>query len=263
VLRLRESKQDQSLALLTTDSIALTDRNTVGAAALLPTYVETMIVSDVHLGSEVCRARDLLLLLRKYRFKRLILLGDIFADLNFKRLKKEHWELLSYIRKLSNPKRRVETVWVEGNHDKGLTEVMSHLVGVNVYQEYSWTSGKRKYLAVHGHQFDRFIVDAALFSDLASYLFLILQKCDARHQWFSRYVDMLSTRWLRISGKVARGALGLAMARGADVIFCGHTHIAMHKQENGVEYFNTGCWTQSPANYITVDGAEVLLKAYL
>jgi len=98
----------------------------------------TVIISDLHLGSEVSRAEDALEFLQTVQFRRLILLGDIFADLNFSRLTKEHWEFLGYIRKLSNPKHGVEVVWVEGNHDPGLTEVMSHLVGIRVCQEYAW-----------------------------------------------------------------------------------------------------------------------------
>jgi metallophosphoesterase superfamily enzyme len=97
---------------------------------------DTLILSDVHLGSEMSRAEDALALLRSVRFKRLILLGDIFHDLNFRRLTKEHWHFLSHIRKLSNPKRKVEVVWVEGNHDTGLSDLMSHLVGVPVYPQF-------------------------------------------------------------------------------------------------------------------------------
>ncbi len=138
----------------------------------METHVETLIVSDVHLGSEVSRAKDLLEMLRTHTFNRLILLGDIFADLNFKRLKKEHWELLSYIRKLSNPKRQTEIVWVEGNHDTGLADVMSQLVGVKVYQELKWEFAGKKYLAIHGHQFDRFLVDNAFLSDIGAFLYL-------------------------------------------------------------------------------------------
>jgi hypothetical protein len=99
---------------------------------------DTLILSDLHLGSEVSRAEEALRMLRANRFHRLILLGDIFSDLNFGRLTKPHWKFLSYIRKLSNPKRGVQVVWVEGNHDHGLSNVMSHLVGVKVYQEYQW-----------------------------------------------------------------------------------------------------------------------------
>ena len=87
--------------------------------------VDTVIVSDIHLGSEMSRARDALDLLRSLDYKRLILLGDIFSDLNFSRLTRDHWKFLSCIRKLSNPKRKIEVVWVEGNHDHGLSNVMS------------------------------------------------------------------------------------------------------------------------------------------
>ena len=77
---------------------------------------DTLILSDVHLGAEISRACAATAMLKENSFRRLILLGDIFADLNFGRLKKEHWQFLGLIRKLSNPKRGIEVVWVEGNH---------------------------------------------------------------------------------------------------------------------------------------------------
>ena len=91
---------------------------------MLEDRFDTVIISDLHLGSEVSRASDALELLQSVQFSRLILLGDIFADLNFNRLTKEHWKFLGYIRKLSNPKNDIEVAWVEGNHDHGLTEIM-------------------------------------------------------------------------------------------------------------------------------------------
>src|ERR1700746_4234729 len=93
---------------------------------------DTVILSDLHLGSEVSRANAARLTLKAISFRRLILLGDIFCDLNFRRLKKEHWQFLGYIRKLSNPKREIEVVWVEGNHDHGLADASSHLVSITV-----------------------------------------------------------------------------------------------------------------------------------
>lgn len=224
--------------------------------------VETIIVSDVHLGSEVSRARDLLGVLQAHRFRRLILLVDIFSDLNFKRLKSEHWELLSYVRKLSNPKRRVEVVWVEGNHDKGLSEVMSHLVGVEVLQEFQWEFADKKYLAIHGHQFDRFLFDNQFLSDLGKTFHLWVQKCDSSRQRFSRYLDRLNTSWLRMTQRVASGALSFAAERAVNYVFCGHTHVALRREAAGIQYFNTGCWTQSPATYITVDQKGVSLNRY-
>src|ERR1700733_10485169 len=120
---------------------------------------DTLIISDLHLGSEVSQAGAALEFLQSVRFKRLILLGDIFADLNFRRLTKEHWKFLGYIRKLSNPKPALEVVWVEGNHEQGLADIMSHLVGVRVYQEYEWEYTGMRHLAIHGHQFDRLLAN--------------------------------------------------------------------------------------------------------
>jgi hypothetical protein len=75
--------------------------------------------------------------------------------------------------------------------------------GVKVYQEYVWEFQGHKHLAVHGHQFDRFAVNNVLLSNLGSFLHLQLQKLDFKDRRFSRYVDLLNTRWLRLSSKVA------------------------------------------------------------
>jgi metallophosphoesterase superfamily enzyme len=72
----------------------------------------TLILSDLHLGSETSHAREATRALKRNRFRRLILLGDIFADLNFARLTKDHWKFLGYIRKLSNPKRNIEVIFI-------------------------------------------------------------------------------------------------------------------------------------------------------
>ena len=226
-------------------------------------FADTVILSDLHLGSEVCRAKDALRMLKTARFKRLILLGDIFCDLNFGRLKKDHWQFLSYIRKLSNPKRDIEVVWVEGNHDQGLTNVMSHLVGVPVYQEYVWEFAGIRHLAIHGHQFDRFVVDNAVLSGFGAWLYLYLQKLDFGAKRVVVLLDRLNTAWLRLTPKVAAGALAYAATRGAGRVFCGHTHVAMQAERDGIRYYNTGCWTDKPATFITVDEAGVHLRTYV
>jgi UDP-2,3-diacylglucosamine pyrophosphatase LpxH len=223
---------------------------------------ETVIVSDLHLGSEVSRASAALNLLKSISFARLILLGDIFCDLNFRRLTKEHWQFLGYIRKLSNPKRGVEVVWVEGNHDQGLTDVMSHLVGVEVYQEYAWEFDGRRHLAIHGHQFDSFVLGNFRLSRFCTHLYLQLQKLDGGQKRVARFFDRLDTRWLRLSNNVAAGALRHGETRGVDRIFCGHTHEARRERRDGIEYFNTGSWTQAAATFVTVDEQGVQIHEY-
>jgi len=225
--------------------------------------LDVVILSDLHLGSETSRAREALRLLASLSFRRLILLGDIFCDLNFRRLKKEHWHFLSYVRKLSNPKRGIEVIWVEGNHDHGLTDVMSHLVGVPVFREYLWEAAGERHLAIHGHQFDKFFAGSFLVDELATRLYVRLQKLDRGRRHFSRMLDKLDTRWQRLTPRVAKGALDYAGSRGASRVFCGHTHEAITMARNGIRYYNTGSWTNSRPTYVAIKGEVIHIQEYL
>jgi hypothetical protein len=77
-----------------------------------------------------------------------------------------------------------------------------------------------------------------------------------------RLIDRLNTRWLRMSPKVASGALNYARLHGADRIFCGHTHQAIHVEQNGVDYYNSGGWVDSRLTYLTIDEQGVEIHEY-
>jgi len=225
---------------------------------------DVVILSDLHLGSDISRASEALALMQSIHFRRLILLGDIFCDLNFRRLNKDHWHFLSYIRKLSNPKRGTEVIWVEGNHDHGLADIMSHLVGIRVYKEFYWEAAGKRNLAIHGHQFDRFVVNNhVLINGIASSLYLSIQKLISKGQFLARLLDKLNTRWQRLTPRVAEGALAYARTRGVARVFCGHTHQAFAMADNGIFYYNAGSWTNGRPSYITIRGREVSIHEYV
>ena len=170
----------------------------------LPVY-NTLILSDLHLGAETSHAREATRVLKEHRFERLILLGDIFADLNFARLTKDHWKFLGYIRKLSNPKRKIEVVWVEGNHDHGLTTSCRTWSASACTRITRWDYRGLRHVAIHGHQFDGFQVNRVRLSQWGTSLYLQLQKLDFKSKPIARLIDRLNTRWLRMSPKVASG----------------------------------------------------------
>ncbi|MFH0951067.1 MAG: metallophosphoesterase [bacterium] len=219
--------------------------------------VDTLIVSDIHLGFHFSRAQDVLEVLKKFDFDQLILNGDIFDDLNFNRLSAEHWEVLSYLRQLSQSK---NVIWIVGNHD-GRSETLSHLLGIEFTNRFIWWSHGKKFIAIHGHQFDRFMHEDFILSSIAEFFyFKIIRRLESRARGFSRWIRRTNRSWQRNSEEVAKGAIRYARLRRAQFVFCGHTHMPWHKQSKKVQYFNSGCWIEYPAHYITIKGTQVKIN---
>jgi UDP-2,3-diacylglucosamine pyrophosphatase LpxH len=133
---------------------------------------------------------------------------------------------------------------------------------VRVFQEYAWEYAGLRHLAIHGHQFDGFAVNSVRLSNVGTWFYLQLQKLDVKGKPLARLIDRLNTRWLRMSSKVAEGAIAYARQRGIDRIFCGHTHDAMHIERNGVNYYNSGGWIDSRLTYITIGNEGVRIHEY-
>ena len=218
-----------------------------------------LIISDLHLGSRVSRAREATEFLKNFEFKKLILLGDIFEDLNFNRLRRDDWKFLALITKFSKT-RKVR--WVTGNHDKDLAKIFAAFTGAKVYNVYTWRYGGKKFVAIHGHQFDNFMTDNPLLSLIAPQIYNFIQLVDFSDKRISRYIKRKSKLWMRNSEKVMARAFFYARLRGFDYIFCAHTHKAMEERKGKIRYFNSGCWTEIPSTYITIDGKKIEVCKY-
>ena len=148
--------------------------------------MDAVVISDLHLGSDNCQARAAAAFLQeilegKLRTRRLIINGDVFDSIDFRRLKKTHWKVLSQIRHLSD---KIEVIWIAGTHD-GSAEIVSHLLGVRVAEEFVLRqrpgAGTEDILIIHGHQFDDFINDHPILTWLADSAYWLLQKIDRTH----------------------------------------------------------------------------------
>src|SRR5580693_773708 len=141
--------------------------------------LDAVILSDLHLGSDNCQAKRIGRQLERIvdgemPTRRLILNGDVFDSIDFRRLTKTHWKVLSLVRKLSD---HVEVIWLAGNHD-GDAEIISHLLGVTVMDEIVLESGDRRILILHGHKFDAFLDKHPILTWIADCLYGFLQWID-------------------------------------------------------------------------------------
>jgi len=220
----------------------------------------TIIISDLHLGSSVSQPKKVLEMLKKYSFRKLILLGDIFDSLDLRHFSEDSLKLIYYIGKIAKEKK---VRWIQGNHDDELAEFFSAFLGVKVYDKtYSWQYKEEKYLAIHGHQFDRFLINNKLLSHLATNIYNFIQKFDSKDKKISHYIKRKSKGWLRLSEKVCASAILYAKKHQSKYVFCGHTHKAMKKRKHGIKYYNAGCWTDAPCTYITIKENDVKICEY-
>lgn len=235
-----------------------------------PEPLDAIIISDLHLGSDNCQAKSILTLLERLlagaegdtgaqaiHARKLIINGDVFDSIDFRRLKKNHWRVLSEIRHLSD---KIEVIWIAGNHD-GPAEIISHLLGVTVVEEYILQTGSKKVLCIHGDMFDEFIDEHPIITKLADFGYAILQKLDRSH-YIARLAKKRSKTFLHCLQKIENGSRKRAREKGCQMATCGHTHFATVKEEGDVWYYNSGCWTETPCHYITVNNGKMELKMW-
>jgi UDP-2,3-diacylglucosamine pyrophosphatase LpxH len=149
---------------------------------------------------------------------RLILNGDVFDSWDFRRLRKRHWHVLSLIRKMSDA---VHVVWVAGNHD-GPAEMISQLLGVQVVNAYTLTSGERTIYFHHGHRYDRFIDKHPYLTWWADRIYWVLQKMDPSFR-LARNAKQASKTFMRNSTIIEAKSIEFAAKRQFDAVCCGHT----------------------------------------
>lgn len=224
--------------------------------------LDAVVISDIHLGSENCQAKYLVHFLHSVRrgelqAKHLVLNGDVFDSIDFRRLKKHHWKILSELRKIAD---EMEVVWINGNHD-GPAEIVSHLLGVRCADEIVVESGGRKILFLHGHRFDEFITRYPFITFVADRVYNFLQRIDKSHS-FAKFAKRRSKTFLRCAQKIETDAVKYAAKLGCDVVCCGHTHLPVANTTGSVQYFNSGCWTEKPCHYLTVQNGVVTVCTY-
>jgi UDP-2,3-diacylglucosamine pyrophosphatase LpxH len=222
---------------------------------------DCIVISDLHLGSVVCQAKLLeeFLIWAVEHCRELVINGDIFDDLNFKRLTRRHFACLKVIRRNSD-RDDLKVVWVRGNHD-GPADIISHIVGVEILDEYVHDNGKVQLLILHGDQFDTIITDYPWLTETACGLFYFVQKLMPHRA--ARWIRRITKRFQRNSQLIERRASEYARGRGYRFVTCGHTHLPLVAHLDGVTYLNSGTWTEAPpCPFVVVDGDEVRLQEW-
>ncbi|HCL84808.1 MAG TPA: UDP-2,3-diacylglucosamine hydrolase [Chitinophagaceae bacterium] len=223
--------------------------------------LDVVVLSDVHLGTYGCRAKELLNYLRSIQPDMLILNGDIIDGWQFSKrfFPSLHMQVINELMQLITLGTRI--VYITGNHDEMLRRYTDLQMGNFTLTDklVLEIDGKMTWI-FHGDVFDNTTRGSArLMAKLGSngYGLLIL---------FNRFVNALlgffGREKVSISKKIMEGvnqavakvndleqiASSLAIKKDYDYVICGHIHRPAHKTienaEGTVVYLNAGDWVE-------------------
>ena len=221
--------------------------------------VRTIWISDVHLGFPGCSADYLLDFIRDMRCDSLYLVGDIIDFWSLK--KKRHWpqEHNNVVRSiLGKAKHDTNVIYVPGNHDEAMRAYDGLTLG-NVKirdQIVHETADGRRFLIMHGDQFDAVVMHSRLLKLVGSHAYEVLLKVSRLVNWMRRrmgreYWSLAAFLKHKVKNAVnyidrfERAVAREAKSQDVDGLICGHIHRAELTDLDGVTYMNCGDWVES------------------
>lgn len=220
----------------------------------------SVFLSDVHLGSRHCHARELAIFLEGLRCERLYLVGDI-VDLWYLAQRRASWgnahnrviEALYALRRAGTT-----IIYVPGNHDRPARRVCGlALPAMQVRRRTIHTTADgRRLLVTHGDDYDGITHFGSLQEKFGDWLYYRIL---SGNKWLNRARKALGLRYWSLSEFLKRqsgaaeryierfvqAGLDDARRRGLDGIVCGHIHRAGLVQRDGLVYANDGDWVES------------------
>ncbi len=223
--------------------------------------VDVVVISDVHLGTYGCHARELLNYLKSIRPKALVLNGDIFDIWYFKKsyFPKEHLEVVRRILKMAADGTKV--YYLTGNHDDLLRKFGEMSFGlVHLRNKLIFQIDGKTHWVFHGDVFDASIQRARWLARLGSEGYDLLIRIN---RLINRTRGLFGFPPVSFAAKVKKSVKGavkyisdfedtaiqLAAEKGYDYVICGHIHrpqIRRVMANNGreVTYLNSGDWVE-------------------
>ena len=216
-----------------------------------------IIVSDVHLGTQSCQAKDFIKFLEDHPTKQLILNGDIIDGWALERGSKWRKQHSKVILKLLELSKKTKIILIRGNHDDFLKDYFHiNLDNITICENYILTLDGRKYFIFHGDVLDVFSSTLSWVAKLGSigYDFALFL-----NYWYNRYRSWRGLPFYSISkiikykvkqavsfiGDFEAQASKLAKQNKCDGVICGHIHTPNNKMINNTHYLNSGDWVES------------------
>lgn len=223
--------------------------------------IDILILSDIHLGTYGCRAKELLKYLKSIRPKHVILNGDIIDIWQFSKhyWPKSHMKIIKYVMQWVSEGVKVD--YITGNHDEMLRKFVGFKMGsftienkvlINLKKEKAWifhgdvfdiTMQHSKWIAKLGAiGYDSLIV-------LNSAINFLAVKFGKQPISMSKKIKNSVKSAVKFINNFEQIAAEIAIENKYDYVICGHIHQPEIKEittdKGKVVYLNSGDWVEN------------------
>ncbi|HPF96485.1 MAG: UDP-2,3-diacylglucosamine diphosphatase [Flavobacteriaceae bacterium] len=223
--------------------------------------VEIVVISDVHLGTYGCHAKQLLTYLNSIEPKKLILNGDIVDIWQFSKryFPKSHLKVIKKIIDMASE--GVEVIYITGNHDEMLRKFTDTCIGnISIVNKKVLELDGKKAWFFHGDVFDVSIQNAKWLAKLGGYgydlLILVnrfinwcLERMGKERYSLSKRIKNSVKSAIKYINDFEKVASDLAIENGYDYVVCGHIHqpkmTVMENRHGKTIYMNSGDWVEN------------------
>lgn len=223
--------------------------------------VDLVVISDVHLGTYGCHARDLLQYLNSIKPNKIILNGDIFDIWQFKKRYFPKSHLLVIKKLFALAAKGTKVYYITGNHDEKLRKFSDTKMG-NLYilDKLILNLNGKKAWFFHGDVFDASIQHTKWIAKLGGWgydmlivfnriLNSILLKMGREKYSLSKKIKNNVKGAVKFISDFEKTATELAIKNKFSYVICGHIHqpiIKKIKTEKGqTTYLNSGDWVEN------------------
>ena len=234
----------------------------------------SVFISDLHLGSRGCRAKELNAFLKRVHCEKLYLVGDVIDMWRLKQRwywPKSHNKVIRRLIRIANDK-QTEVIFIPGNHDEAVRQFIGLAFGdIQLQRNASHeTADGRKLLVTHGDEFDMIVQHAKLVSMLGSWAYDWLVTINRHYNGLRRRLGMpykSFSQAIKLKVKSACKFISSfeqvlceeAERKNFDGVICGHIHKAEARPNDKIAYFNCGDWVESCTALVEHDDGKIQL----
>ncbi len=223
--------------------------------------IDIAVISDVHLGTYGCHAKELLTYLKSIKPKMLILNGDIIDIWQFSKsyFPEEHTKIIRKILKFVSE--GIPVYYLTGNHDELLRKFADfNMGGFHLLNKLVLNLDGKKAWIFHGDVFDVTMQHSKWLAKLGAVGYDTLIHINSVTNWlltkmgkkkysFSQRIKASVKEAVKFINQFEETASELAIEKQYSFVICGHIHhpeIKEIKTDKGsVTYLNSGDWVES------------------